>query len=168
MSIFIFNTSFNLQGYKSKRKMPIFTPDTYWKDCFSHVARFLQQLVNIQSYDLEWKNKKKKKSAETRSNKKLIIQFNATNILDSCWYKTNQLKSHELFVWTTNNNCCRTRKQEKNTHTKTLFKKPFSPGKSVCVYVCAVKCWGCQCQERKSPVQAKGWCKLCLSLKPRR
>lgn len=41
--------------------MPIFTPGTYWKDCFSHVARFLQQLVNIQSYDLEWKKKKKKR-----------------------------------------------------------------------------------------------------------
>lgn len=75
--------------------MPLFTLGTYWKDCFSHVARFLQQLVNIQSYDLEWK--KKKQSAETRSNNKLIIKFTVMNILDSCWYKTIQQKSHKLY-----------------------------------------------------------------------
>lgn len=144
--------------------MPIFTPGTYWKDCFSHVARFLQQLVNIQSYDLEWK-----KENSTRSNNKLIIQFNAMNILD-CWNKIIQQKSHKLFAWTTNSNCCRTRKQEKKkTHTyKSTIQKTFLPrGLCMCVCVCVVKCWGCQCQERKSPVQAKGWCKLCLSLKPR-
>lgn len=33
--------------------MPLFTLGTYWKNCFSHIAGFLQQLVNIQSYNLE-------------------------------------------------------------------------------------------------------------------
>lgn len=112
--------------------MPIFTPGTYWKDCFSHVARFLQQLVNIQSYDLEWK---KENSTKTRSNNKLIIQFNAMNIWD-CWNKIIQQKSHKLFAWTTNSNCCRTRKQEKkkNPHIQKHYSKNlFTPW---AVYVC--------------------------------
>lgn len=33
--------------------MPLFTRGTYWQDCFSHVALFLQQLINILSDDLE-------------------------------------------------------------------------------------------------------------------
>lgn len=47
-----------------------------------------------------------------------------------------------------------------NRKKKHYSKKPFCPVGCVCVsacmHVCVVKCCGCKCQERKSPVQAKG------------
>lgn len=52
--------------------MPLFTLGTYWQDCFSHVALFLQQLINTLSDDLE----RKKHTHIT-----LIILSNAINIV---------------------------------------------------------------------------------------
>lgn len=62
--------------------MPLFTLGTYWQDCFSHVALFLQQLINILSDDLERKRKRRKKKDRTHTqlNITLIMQSNAMNI----------------------------------------------------------------------------------------
>lgn len=63
--------------------MPLFTPGTYWQDCFSHVALFLQQLINILSDDLERRRrrgKKKRHRTHTQSDITLIMQPNAMNI----------------------------------------------------------------------------------------
>lgn len=45
--------------------MLLFTLGTYWQDCFSHVALFLQQLINTLSDDLE--RKKKETTEHTHS-----------------------------------------------------------------------------------------------------
>lgn len=57
--------------------MPPFTLGTYWQDCFRHVALFFQQLINIQSDDLE---KKKRHRKHMQPNITLIIQSIAMNI----------------------------------------------------------------------------------------
>lgn len=45
--------------------MPPFSMGTYWQDFFSHVALFLQQLINILSDDLQRKKKTQKTHSET-------------------------------------------------------------------------------------------------------
>lgn len=62
--ILIFNTPFNLQWHKSKKKMPLFSTGTYWQDFFSHVALFLQQLINILS-DYLRRGKRQKTHSQT-------------------------------------------------------------------------------------------------------
>lgn len=68
--------------------MPLFIPGTYWQDCFSHVALFLQQLINILSDDLE----RKKKTQNTHTVKHYID--NTMNIYTLLLMKIHPTKAN--------------------------------------------------------------------------